>query len=74
MFFFWIFILICFSFVRAKVEDDADAKESDNPEFHFSSFEGDSSVLESGLQLLHSLEAEEKYVTYVVELFTNIFY
>lgn len=50
-------------FVRAKVEDDADAKESDNPEFHFSSFEGDSSVLESGLQLLHSLEAEENLQT-----------
>ncbi|XP_057661034.1 STAGA complex 65 subunit gamma-like [Diorhabda carinulata] len=47
------------SIVRVKVEEDENVVEVENPELHFASFEGDASVIESGLQLLHSLEAVE---------------
>ncbi|KAG5865925.1 hypothetical protein JTB14_021171 [Gonioctena quinquepunctata] len=46
--------------VRVKVEEDEDIIELDNPEVHFAAFYGETpSVLETGLQLLNSLEAEE---------------
>lgn len=45
--------------VRVKVEEE-DIAESDNPEVHFPSLEGEVglSSLETGFQLLNSLEAE----------------
>lgn len=47
--------------VDVKTEESNDMSESSNPELHFTSFDGDSSsALESGLQLLNTLEAEEK--------------
>ncbi|KAJ8961024.1 hypothetical protein NQ314_006006 [Rhamnusium bicolor] len=48
--------------VRVKVEEDDDVVELDNREVHFTAFEGETSILETGYQLLNSLEAEEKYV------------
>uniref|UniRef100_A0A6P7G6D3 Uncharacterized protein LOC114336410 n=1 Tax=Diabrotica virgifera virgifera TaxID=50390 RepID=A0A6P7G6D3_DIAVI len=48
------------SIVRVKVDEDAGAVEIENPEFHFASLDIDSAVLESGLQLLHSLEEAEE--------------
>lgn len=45
----------------AKNEESNDMSESSNPEVHFTTFDGDSSsALETGLQLLNTLEAEEK--------------
>ncbi|XP_074029112.1 STAGA complex 65 subunit gamma [Leptinotarsa decemlineata] len=50
--------------VRVKVEEDEDLIELDNPEVHFAAFDGETpSVLETGLQLLNSLEAEENLQT-----------
>ncbi|RZC27669.1 STAGA complex 65 subunit gamma-like [Asbolus verrucosus] len=47
--------------VRVKVEEE-DVVESENPEVHFSTIDGDVnfSILETGYQLLNSLEAEAK--------------
>ncbi|XP_018575797.1 uncharacterized protein LOC108914455 [Anoplophora glabripennis] len=45
--------------VRVKVEEDKDIMEIHNSEVHFASLEGEPSLLETGYQLLNSLEAEE---------------
>ncbi|KAJ8941137.1 hypothetical protein NQ318_004256 [Aromia moschata] len=49
--------------IRVKVEEDEDVIEMDNPEVHFAAFDGGTSVLETGYQLLNSLEAEENLQT-----------
>ncbi|XP_019871954.2 uncharacterized protein LOC109600261 [Aethina tumida] len=43
--------------VKIKVEQDDDVMEIENPELHFTTIDGDCSTLESGYQLLNSLEA-----------------
>lgn len=47
--------------VKIKVEQDDDVMEIENPELHFTTIDGDCSTLESGYQLLNSLEAVTKY-------------
>lgn len=49
-----------FRIVRVKVEEDDDIMEIHNSEVHFASLDGETSLLETGYQLLNSLEAEEK--------------
>lgn len=52
--------IIPYRVVRVKVEDDKDIMEIHNSEVHFASLDGETSLLETGYQLLNSLEAEEK--------------
>lgn len=52
-------MLNCYRVIRVKVEEE-DINENDNPEVHFPTIEGEVglSSLETGFQLLNSLEAE----------------
>lgn len=60
LFFFTKMFTFPFRIVRVKVEEDDDIMEIHNSEVHFASLDGETSLLETGYQLLNSLEAEEK--------------